>query len=134
MADDMTDLTYPTDTDILAIESKIDALARQWLTRIQTNFWQFDAAVRTRVTWFNEQHYNPLKVYEGIMDHYDAILADLNQFKAFLDENKFPVNSSYYQYYNAYARYYQAYADVATPHLSPRKTSTVASSLEFVTE
>lgn len=115
-ATDLTDTTYPISTeDILQIESKTDALARQWLTRIQTNFWQFDAAVRTRVTWFNEQHYNPLKVYEGILDHYDAILADLNQFKAFLDNNSFPLSSSYYQYYNAYLRYYQAYADVATP-------------------
>lgn len=115
MATDEIDLTYPISDDILQIESKTDALARQWLTRIQTNFWQFDAAVRTRVTWFNEQHYNPLKVYEGILDHYDAILADLNQFKMFLDDNNFPLSSSYYQYYNAYSRYYQAYADVATP-------------------
>lgn len=39
MADDLTDLTYPvpTEYDILQIESKTDALARQWLTRIQTN-------------------------------------------------------------------------------------------------
>lgn len=117
MADDLTDLTYPvpTEYDILQIESKTDALARQWLTRIQTNFWQFDAAVRTRVTWFNEQHYNPLKVYEGILDHYTAIRSDLSQFKAFLDSNNFPLTSSYYQYYNAYAQYYDAYADVATP-------------------
>ncbi|MDD3087984.1 MAG: PEGA domain-containing protein [Candidatus Omnitrophica bacterium] len=115
MATDPTDLMYPTSADeILQIDNKIDALARQWLTRIQTNFWQFDAAVRTRVTWFNEQHYNPLRVYEGILDHYEAILADLNQYKTFLDDNNFPMSSSYYKYYTAYVRYYEAYADVAT--------------------
>lgn len=113
---DTTDMSYPTsETDILAIDNKVDALARQWLVRVQTNFWQFDAAVRTRVTWFNEQHYNPLRVYEGILPHYSALLSDLNSFKKFLDDNSFPRNSSYYQYYDAYALYYASYADVAKP-------------------
>jgi endonuclease YncB( thermonuclease family) len=111
---DLTDLSYPSE-DILAIDNKIDALARQWLVRIQTNFWQFDAAVRTRVTWFNDQHYNPLKIYEGIQDHYLALLSDLNKFKQFLDDNGFSKTSSYYQYYNAYTLYYAGYADVAKP-------------------
>jgi len=111
---DTTDQTYPAaNTDILAIESKIDALARQWLTRIQTNFWQFDAAVRTRVAWFNDNHYNPLLVYVGIQNHYAALLADLNNFKDFLTTNGFPLGSSYWQYYYAYSQYYSAYSDVA---------------------
>lgn len=113
---DSTDMSYPTsESNILAIDSKVDALARQWLVRIQTNFWQFDAAVRTRVTWFNEQHYNPLRVYEGILPHYAALLSDLNSFKQFLDDNGFAKNSSYYQYYEAYVLYYAGYADVAKP-------------------
>jgi endonuclease YncB( thermonuclease family) len=113
---DITDMSYPTsESDILAIDNKVDALARQWLVRVQTNFWQFDAAVRTRVTWFNEQHYNPLRVYEGILPHYAALLSDLNNFKQFLDDNGFSKSSSYYQYYEAYALYYASYADVAKP-------------------
>ena len=104
-----------TATDLLDIENPIDAKARQWLVRIQTNFWQFDAAVRTRVTWFNDQHYNPLKVYEGILDHYKAIKSDLDAFRKYLDDNNFPPESTYYQYYNAYVLYYSAYTDVAKP-------------------
>jgi endonuclease YncB( thermonuclease family) len=113
---DLTDLIYPSSAiDILSIDNKIDALARQWLVRIQTSYWQMDAAIRTRVTWFNEQHYNPLKIYEGILPHYAAVRAELDAFKTFLDDNNFPKSSSYYLYYDAYDLYYQGYADIAKP-------------------
>ena len=97
MADEEEMSLIQVPTDLLAIENTVDAKARQWLVRIQTNFWQFDAAVRTRVTWFNDQHYNPLRVYEGILPHYEAIKSDLAEFKRYLDDNGFPLNSSYYQ-------------------------------------
>jgi hypothetical protein len=77
MAEEEIALNLTQSMGLLEIENPIDAKARQWLVRIQTNFWQFDAAVRTRVTWFNDQHYNPLKVYEGILPHYEAMRADL---------------------------------------------------------
>ena len=115
MADEEEMSLIQVPTDLLAIENTVDAKARQWLVRIQTNFWQFDAAVRTRVTWFNDQHYNPLRVYEGILPHYEAIKSDLAEFRRYLDDNGFPLNSSYYQYYDAYMKYYDAYADVAKP-------------------
>jgi endonuclease YncB( thermonuclease family) len=115
---DTTDLSYPTsqiNEDILSIDSKVDALAREWLARIQVNLWQFDASVRTRITWFQDQKRNPLNIYEGLLPHHNAILADLNLFKKFLDENGYPKTSSYYQFYDAYALYYSGYSDIVKP-------------------
>ena len=108
---DLVDTTYPTE-DVTSIESTVDGKARQWLTRVQTNLWQFDASVKTRITWFQDQHYNPLKLYEGVPDHYSALLADLEAFKKFLDANGFPADSSYYSYYRAYKIYLEGYKDI----------------------
>ena len=109
---DPVDTTYPTE-DVTSIESTTDGKARQWLTRVQTNLWQFDASVKTRITWFQDQHYNALKLYEGAPDHYSALQADLEAFRKFLDDNGFPSDSAYYSYYRAYKLYLEGYKDIA---------------------